>query len=168
MRRAVASALSDCALASSCVVSLYMNHVSSPALRASTSTTSPTKETTYLPNSPLRRNQLLRTASMIGALLPCGLPTQIRPALPRDAGPLGNDGPDLITVAQRAAGIRYHQVAFTQPVADLSVGVGAKPDLDPPGLRHIVAHDLDARSPGPGMRGVAGDRHATPAAGHVR
>src|SRR5712692_3215168 len=69
MRRAVASALSDCAFADSCVVSRYMNHVSRPPFTTSTNTTSPTKETTYLPKRLLRWNQLLCTASFIGILL---------------------------------------------------------------------------------------------------
>src|SRR5712671_6177083 len=100
MRRAVASALSDCVSESNCVISRYMNHVSSPPLTASTSTTSPTKETTYLPNRLLRRNQLLRTASMS----------------PPDAGAVGDDGPDLVTITERAAGIGHDQVTLAKAV----------------------------------------------------
>src|SRR5262245_30456764 len=103
-----------------------MNHVSSPALRASTSTTRPTKETTYLPNRPFRRNQLLRTSSMIGIL--CSTERRSSgltpPASSSAPGRIREDGPDLVAIAQRAAGIGHHQVAFTQAVAHFGVGVG--------------------------------------------
>ena len=64
MRCAVASAFSDSELATATVVSRYIDQVSSATLTASTNTTSPTKDTTYLANNPPRRSQSLRAFSI--------------------------------------------------------------------------------------------------------
>src|ERR1700730_18426691 len=65
MRRAVATAFSDCTPTSVAVVSRYMTQVSTDPFTASTNTTSPTNETTNLPNKPPRRNHPLGSALSI-------------------------------------------------------------------------------------------------------
>src|SRR5580700_549324 len=65
MRRAVATAFSDCTPTSVVVVSRYMNQVSTAPFTASTNTTSPTNETTNLANKPPRRNHPRRCALSI-------------------------------------------------------------------------------------------------------
>src|SRR5215470_9303900 len=128
--------------------------MSRPPLTARTSTTRPTKERTYLPNSP--RHQCLRSASCIG-ISPAS-------ALLR-ADSVGNSGLHLIAIAQRAARIGHDQVAFTQPLADFGVGIGVNSDLDQARRDGAVAHDLHARPFGPVAHRGAGNRYAAAAVG---
>src|SRR5712691_5488392 len=128
--------------------------MSRPPFTASTSTTRPTKERTYLPNSP--RHQCLRSASCIG-ISPAS-------ALLRSSGVCDN-GLHFIAVAERAARIGHDQVAFAQPLADFGVGIGVNADLDQARRNDAVARDLHARPFGPVAHRRAGNRYAAAAVG---
>src|SRR4051812_5516404 len=67
MRSAIASARWVCCAPTVVVVSRYVMYISSAPLTASTNTTSPTKETTYFPNSPQVRGRALSRSANISS-----------------------------------------------------------------------------------------------------
>ena len=76
---------------------------------------------------------------------------------------VGHDGVHLVAVAQRTARIRYDEIAFAQPFANLDIHVGMKADLNHPRLDDVVAHDLDPRALGPVMHRRARHRDSATA-----
>ena len=63
-------------------------------------------------------------------------------------------------MAQRTACIDRDHFTFTEPVANFSVGIGMKSDLNQPPLDGVPTYDLNARPLGPVLHRRTGNRYA--------